>query len=102
MDGTSSEPCCDLPWKAGRYPACRQSNWVRAGGGETLAKATTENECDDVAQRCLKREDRWPQRKCFPRVRLRSCSDATLRARSATITTRLNSGSASVFWPDKS
>ena len=32
MDGTSSEPCCDLPWKAGRYPACRQSNWVRAGG----------------------------------------------------------------------
>ena len=46
MDGTSSEPCCDLPWKAARYPACRQSNWVRAGGGYRLA--TRQAVCLDI------------------------------------------------------
>jgi hypothetical protein len=34
--GTSSEPCCDLPWKAGRYRACRQSNWGLRGRWEIV------------------------------------------------------------------
>src|SRR5580704_14183805 len=38
MDGTSSEPCCDLPWKPGRYPACRQSNSVRAADAAPLVR----------------------------------------------------------------
>jgi hypothetical protein len=39
MDGTSSALCCDLRWKPGRSPGCRQSNWIHAEDDKLSATA---------------------------------------------------------------